>query len=457
MAKSKTVFCCVECGADSPKWLGRCADCGAWNTLVEEIGPPAASADARRAGMAPVPIAEVVASDHAAMSTGLAEVDRVLSGGLVPGSVTLLGGEPGTGKSTLLLQVAAGMARAGGKILYASAEESPQQIRLRAERLGAVEANLWLAGVLDVATLIAEVNRLDPDLVIVDSIQTIHDTELGSASGSVGQVRHCTAQLVALAKSTDASVVLVGHVTKEGSLAGPRVLEHLVDTVLTFDGDRHHGMRFLRATKHRFGTTSELGVFEMQESGLQAVGDPSAVFLADRRPGLAGSSVVATMEGDRPLLVELQALCAPTRMATPRRSAQGVDAGRLALLLAVLQRRCGLPVDELEIYALAVGGAMVTEPAADLALCVSIASALSGVPVPADVILCAEVGLAGELRRVGHLDRRLGEAARLGFDRAIVPAGCAINTLSIGLVTAAHLGEALTELGMFPATDGAAG
>ncbi len=450
MARAKTVFCCVECGADSPKWLGRCPECGVWNTLVEEIGPPASTTDTEYAAAVPVPIAEVVAADHAVVPTGLGEVDRVLSGGLVPGSVSLLGGEPGTGKSTLLLQVAAGVARAGGKVLYASAEESPQQIRLRAERLGAVEANLWLAGVLDVASLIAEVGRLEPDLVIVDSIQTIHDAELGSASGSVGQVRHCTSRLVTLAKSSGASVVLVGHVTKEGSLAGPRVLEHLVDTVLTFDGDRHHGMRFLRATKHRFGTTSELGVFEMREAGLQPVGDPSAVFLADRQPGLAGSTVVATMEGDRPLLVELQALTASTRMATPRRSAQGVDAGRLALLLAVLQQRGKLPVDEFEIYALAVGGATVTEPAADLALCISIVSALIATPVPSDVVLCAEVGLAGEVRRVGQLDRRLAEAARLGFERAIVPVGCAVTASSITAVPVGNLADALAELGLIP-------
>jgi DNA repair protein RadA/Sms len=450
MARTKTIFRCSECGGAAPKWAGRCPTCGEWNTLVEERDEPARYAPAVGPGAfdAAVPIADVVADDWHPRRTGLAEVDRVLSGGLVPGSVTLLGGEPGTGKSTLLLQMVSGLAGSGATALYISAEESKQQVRLRAERLGTLRPKLWLASETSVANVLGHLDEVGPEVLVVDSIQTIYDPELTSAPGSVAQVRECAARLVREAKDRAMSVVLVGHVTKDGALAGPRVLEHLVDTVLSFEGDRRHGLRLLRAVKHRFGGTDELGIFEMGEDGLRAVPDASAMFLADRRKGLTGSVVVSTIEGHRPLLVELQALVAPSHLPSPRRSAEGVDAGRLALLTAVLQQRARVVTGTVDIYALAVGGARVAEPAADLGLCLAVASSSSGVPLPADLVVVGEVGLGGEVRQVGQLDRRLGEAARLGFSRAIVPLLAPEAPVGFQLERVGTLGEAIELLGL---------
>lgn len=395
-----------------------------------------------------MPIAEVDALEWLPRPTGIAELDRVLGGGLVPGSVTLLGGEPGIGKSTLLLQMLASWAVGGATALYVSAEESKAQVRLRAERLGCPAPSVWLASDVALPHLLAHTDHLAPEILVVDSIQTVYDPDVGSAPGSVSQVRECTARLVHEAKSRDLTTVLVGHVTKEGSLAGPRVLEHAVDTVLAFEGDQHHSLRLLRATKHRFGSTDELGLFEMTESGLVAVPDPSRLFLADRRKGIAGSVVVPTIEGHRPLLVEVQALVAQSVLPTPRRSAQGVDSGRLALSIAVLAQRVQLPISTHDVYALAVGGVKVVEPAADLALGLALASSLTGRPLPDDVVACGEVGLGGELRRVRQFERRIAEAARLGFRRAVVPRLAPDPPPGIELLRAATLGEAIALMGL---------
>jgi DNA repair protein RadA/Sms len=420
MARTRTVHRCTSCGAASPKWAGRCDACGEWNTLVEEldvrdtatVGDPTSR---------PARIVDVVDDNARSRATGLAEVDRVLGGGLVPGSVTLVGGEPGIGKSTLVLQLLGAAAGSGVRSLYVSGEESAAQIRTRAERLAALDDHVWLVSetVLDhIRTHIAEV---DPAVVVVDSVQTLHDPALGSAPGSVTQVRECANALVAVAKEHNVAVVLVGHVTKEGTLAGPRVLEHVVDTVLSFEGDRHHGLRLLRAVKHRFGPTAEIGLFQMNGSGLVAVDDPSGLFLADRVTGVSGSAIVPTVDGHRPLLVEVQALVADSALPQPRRSAQGIDGGRLSMLLAVLDRRVSIDTAGRDVYALAVGGARVADPGADAAIALAVSSSLSGEPIDDDLVVVGEVGLGGELRRVAHLDRRLAEAARLGFRRAIVP------------------------------------
>jgi DNA repair protein RadA/Sms len=429
MPKLRTIHRCTDCGAASPRWSGRCSTCGEWNTLVEEREEPRAKTggaggggSSAMGGERPVPILEVDAAEWAPRPTGVAELDRVLDGGLVPGSVTLLGGEPGIGKSTLLLQVLSALAASGLRCLLVSAEESRQQVRLRAERLGTLDGRLWLVSETSLPSVLAAVDDVKPDVLVVDSIQTVHDPELGSAPGSVGQVRECAHQLVQLAKERAMATVLVGHVTKEGALAGPRVLEHVVDTVLSFEGERHHALRLLRAVKHRFGSTGELGLFEMGEDGLSGVPDPSGLFLGDRRAGVPGSVVVPVLDGQRPLLVEVQALVTASPLAMPRRSAQGIDQGRLSLLLAVLERRVGLAFGAADVFVSAVGGVRVGEPGADLAVALSLASALSDVALPPGLVALGEVGLAGELRQVSQTARRLAEAARLGFTEAIVPA-----------------------------------
>ena len=436
----------------TPRWAGRCGTCGAWNSLVEELDLTAPRADGRRAPgrhEPAVPLAEVVADGSAARATGIGELDRVLGGGLVPGSVALLGGEPGIGKSTLVLQLLAAVAATGERCLLVSAEESAQQVRLRAQRLGAsAAADLWVVAETEFSALAAAVDEVAPRLLAVDSIQTVFDADIDSAPGAVVQVRHCAHRLVQLAKGRELATVLVGHVNKEGTLAGPRVLEHVVDTVLSFEGDRHHALRLLRAVKHRYGATGELGVFEMGEAGLAGVPDAGALFLADRRPGVPGSAVVPALEGRRPLLVEVQALVAKSKLAVPRRSAEGVDAGRLALLAAVLQERAGVSLLERDVYALAAGGVRVVEPAADLALALAVASARSGVALPADAVACGEIGLGGELRRPGQLERRLAEAARLGFRRAILPSSAPDPPAGMTALRAATLTEAAVALGL---------
>ncbi|MGE0308599.1 MAG: DNA repair protein RadA [Acidimicrobiia bacterium] len=449
MAKTRTIFRCTECGSGSPKWVGRCPGCESWNTLVEEIDEPR-TASSSLPHVAAVSINAVIPGEAEPRTTGISELDRVLSGGLVPGSVTLLHGEPGIGKSTLLIDVAARWSATHGAALYVTAEESAQQVQRRAERIGAMNAELYLLPETSLGGIVAALDELRPSLVVLDSIQTVFDPELSSAPGSVAQVRECAHRLVRLAKDRGLTVVLVGHVTKDGAIAGPRVLEHVVDTVLSFEGERHHALRLLRAAKHRFGTTSELGLFEMGERGLADVPDPSKLFLTDRRPGLPGSVVVPTLEGHRPLLVEVQALVAPTQLMQPRRSAQGLDSSRLAMVLAVLENRSRVSVVNCEIYASVVGGVRLVEPGADLAVALAVASSAWASPLSPDMVVCGELGLGGELRQVSGTARRLAEAARLGFKTAIVPASAPSDVPGIELRRAATLEEALVRAGLEP-------
>lgn len=443
----KSRFACTECGAVVAKWVGRCDACGEWNTLVEERMTSSRSSSLAPA-MPALPITDVSALDAVPFPTEVAEFDRVLGGGLVPGSVTVLGGEPGVGKSTLLLQVLHGPARGGRTVLYVSAEESAQQVRRRAERLDTLHPSMFLAAETNLTTVLDHIDACSPSVVVIDSVQTVFDPELSSAPGSVGQVRHCAHRLVTVAKERNIAVVLVGHVTKEGALAGPRVLEHIVDTVLSFDGDRHHSLRVLRATKHRFGSTQEVGLFSMGEQGLDAVVDPSALFLADRRPGIEGSIVVPTLEGQRPLVVELQALCVQGAAGNPRRSVSGVDPGRVGLLLAVLDRRLRIPLIALDTYAMAVGGVRVMEPGADLGLGMAMVSSFRNTPLPAGLVAIGEVGLGGELRSVGGIERRLVEAARLGFTTAVVPRSTPALSCGLEVSRVPTIGAALSLFGL---------
>ena len=448
MARTKVEHVCNECGTQHPKWTGQCAGCGAWNSLIEEIALPR---DVPLIGPAATPrlIGDVDPLASRPDATGIGELDRVLGGGIVPGAVTLLGGEPGIGKSTLLLQL---LANWPGRALYVTAEESAQQVRLRAERLSAVRPELWLLAETSLPSILAAIDEVRPTVVVIDSIQTVHDPLLGSPPGSVVQVRGCAHQLVAVAKQRELPVVLVGHVTKEGSLAGPRVLEHVVDTVLAFEGERHHALRLLRATKHRFGPTNELGLFEMAGQGLIGVPDPSHLFLGDRRTGVPGSAVAPTMEGQRPLLVEVQALTTGAPPGVPaRRTTQGIDGNRLALLLAVLQQRAGVPTHSSDVYASAVGGVRLVEPGLDLALCLAVVSAISDRPLPSDLLAFGEVGLGGEVRQVAHAPRRMSEAARLGFRRVIAPRSVPEPECEdIRVLRVATLPEALAACGLIP-------
>jgi DNA repair protein RadA/Sms len=425
MGRSRSVYACTECGAQQPRWLGRCPECGGWSTLVEERAVVAAEPRdlvAREPqGAKPRRLAEIDADAVPRLATGIAELDRVLGGGLVPGSVVLLAGEPGVGKSTLALQLAAGIQ--GRAVLYVAGEESPEQIRLRANRLASLPEALIVLAETCVEAIADPWRETQPSLVLVDSVQTLRSERVESAPGSVAQVRECAALLAATAKAHGAALVLVGHVTKEGAIAGPRVLEHLVDVVLQLEGDGFHAFRLLRAHKNRFGSTQEIGVFEMGGAGLEAVANPSELFLAERRAGAPGSCIVPWLEGSRPMLIEIQALVAPAGYGTARRTAIGVDDARLALLLAVLDRRARVDLLNRDVYASAVGGVRIRDPGADLALALALASSRLDLALPADAAACGEVGLGGEVRRVARLDARVAEAARLGFRRLLVPAG----------------------------------
>lgn len=427
MPRLRTVYVCSSCTAQHPKWNGQCTTCGAWNTLVEDVigtDTPAVSKTVAvhrtlNTSSAPLPMTNLAHTSAAATVTGIAEFDRVLDGGLVPGSVTLVSGEPGIGKSTLLLQIAGAWS---GTALYVSAEESAQQVRLRAERIGAMSDAVYLVSAMSIGDIVAAIDKVTPSLVIVDSVQTIADETIESAPGSVTQVRECAFRLVQEAKARNLAIIIVGHVTKDGNIAGPRLLEHIVDTVVSFEGDRLHPLRMVRAVKHRFGTTNELGIFEMTERGLVGVPDASNMLLADRQHGVAGSVVVPTIDGQRPMLVEVQALTTKvTTGVTPRRSAQGIESSRLAMLLAVLERRAQIPFASLEVYASVVGGVRLNDPGSDLAMCLALASAALDKPVHADLVALGEVGLGGELRHVTHLERRIIEAERMGFRRVLIP------------------------------------
>ena len=428
MPRLRTVYVCSSCGAQHPKWAGQCTACGEWNTLVEDVvstetavvSKTVAVSRALNSATEPLPISDITHSESAATATGVAEFDRVLDGGLVPGSVTLVSGEPGIGKSTLLLQIASTWP---GRALYVSAEESAQQVRLRAKRLGANDDDTYLVSAMSLGDIVGAIDKVKPSLVVVDSVQTIADETIESAPGSVTQVRECSFRLVQEAKSRNIAILLVGHVTKDGNIAGPRLLEHVVDTVVTFEGDRLHALRMVRAIKHRFGTTNELGLFEMTESGLVGVPDASNMLLADRQVGVPGSIVVPTIDGQRPMLVEVQALTTKVGTGfTPRRSAQGIESSRLAMLLAVLERRTGTAFASLEVYVSVVGGVRLNDPGSDLGFCLALVSAAHDQPVTPQLAAIGEVGLGGEVRHVTHLERRVREAERMGFDRILVPA-----------------------------------
>jgi DNA repair protein RadA/Sms len=425
MKPHKSIFVCQSCGSQSQKWLGRCPDCGEWNTFVEE---KASAPDARRAG----PVlgggtsrlySDVDAVVSERLGTGISEFDRVLGGGIVPGSLVLLGGEPGIGKSTLLLQAAAHFARSVGPVLYCSGEESEHQIKMRGERLAVGQAPLYLLAETCVERILEEAARLKPSLLVVDSIQTVFSLKMASAPGSVGQVRQAATDFLFTAKGHNLPTILVGHVTKDGSLAGPKVLEHVVDTVLYFEGEQHHAHRVVRAVKNRFGAVSELGVFEMTGAGLHPVPNPSQLFLAERPKDVPGSSVLCCMEGSRPILVEVQALVSGSTFGNPRRTASGLDQNRLSLLLAVLDKRAGLNLATDDVFVNVAGGMSVSEPAADLAIVAAVASSLRNRPVRGDTVVFGEVGLAGEIRATSQAALRVREASQLGFARCVVPEG----------------------------------
>lgn len=426
MAKMQTRYVCQSCGHESPKWIGRCPDCEQWATLVEEtITVTKASRATAAAFSVPTSMSEIRATGAGRVLTGIGEFDRVLGGGLVEGSLVLIGGDPGIGKSTVLIQVANNLSLSWGRVLYVSGEESAEQIKLRSNRLGIASADLLVAAETNIQAIEHYVGDVAPKCILIDSIQTMFDPDLESAPGTVSQVRSCTSVLTRAAKATGIPVFIVGHVTKEGAIAGPRVLEHMVDTVLYFEGDRHQSYRILRAVKNRFGSTDELGIFEMREEGLIEVANPSEALLAERPAHGAGSVVTATMEGTRPILVEIQALVAPSYFAAPRRMCTGVDYNKMLMTLAVLEKRVGLALGNKDVYVNVAGGVKVVEPAADLAVALAVASSLMDHSTDCNDIVLGEIGLAGEVRAVGQIERRLREAARLGFDRAIMAAGSA--------------------------------
>jgi DNA repair protein RadA/Sms len=427
MARARTIYICQACGSQSPRWLGRCPDCQGWNTLAEERIEPESSAGRRPAKTGrsvPQPLAVVEDAAEARLLSGIGELDRVLGGGVVPGSVILIGGDPGIGKSTLVLQALTALA-AGGPVLYVSGEESPQQIKMRAARLGdaggQASHNVMVLAETALDQVLDQIEKLQPTALGIDSIQTIFTEELGSAPGTIGQVRECAARLVLAAKRAGLPAFLIGHVTKEGALAGPRVLEHIVDTVLYFEGDRGHPFRILRAVKNRFGSTNEIGVFEMKESGLQPVSNPSALFLAERPEDVPGSVVIPTIEGTRPILVEIQSLVSASTFGTPRRTTLGIEPNRVALLIAVLEKKMGVHLLGQDVFVNVAGGVRIDEPAADLGVVAAVASSFLDKPVEARTVLVGEVGLAGEVRAIGQVETRVREAMKLGFTRCIVP------------------------------------
>jgi len=459
---AKSLFVCQSCGAEHRKWMGQCTDCGDWNSVTEQVVEAAAARSLSKGKALEVASITAISNENSPRrSTHIEELDRVLGGGLVPGSAVLIGGDPGIGKSTLLLQAAAKLAanQKDGPVLYITGEESIQQVHLRGSRIESLHDDLLLISACELESMLATIAKVKPSTVIIDSIQTTVSSKLTSAPGTVSQVRDCSAALIQHAKAHGHVVILVGHVTKQGALAGPRVLEHMVDAVIYFEGDRGHAHRILRAVKNRFGPAGEIGVFEMSDRGLIGIRDASRLFLAERAKDTPGSVVLACMEGTRPLLVEVQALIAPTVYSTPKRSAVGVDSGRVAMLTAVLERRIGLPLSQHDVYINIAGGARIAEPAADLAILLAMVSAYQERAVPDDVAVFGEVGLTGEVRPVGQPEARAKEAANLGFGRILLPgenhervqkaniiANMRGNAAPLGLIKVRHLSEAAQKI-----------
>jgi len=425
MAKLKIKFVCAECGTESPKWLGKCPGCGAWNSMVEEketaVKTTGFTAQLPSAKEKPQAIIHIESGREPRIETKMQELNRVLGGGVVPGSLILVGGDPGIGKSTLLLQTSHALSSKGLTVLYISGEESVRQTKMRADRLGALTDKLFVLCETSIEQIAEAIEQVRPDFLVIDSIQTVYDPSIQSAPGSVAQVRECTAYFMRMAKVNGIATVLVGHVTKEGAIAGPRLLEHMVDCVLYFEGERHHSYRLLRAVKNRFGSTNEIGIFEMSEDGLREVTNPSELFLSERPLGVSGSTVVASMEGTRPVLVELQALVAATNFPSPRRMSTGIDHQRMALIIAVLEKRMGMFLQNQDAYLNVAGGVRLDEPAVDLAAAVSIASSFRDAPTRPYDVFFGEVGLTGEVRGVSRAEQRVKEAAKLGFKRVIMP------------------------------------
>ncbi len=438
------VFVCQQCGRESIKWLGRCPDCEGWNTFVETLRAPVSQSRAARSSNAPLELSQATIEEAPKLAVNISEFNRVLGGGIVPGSLVLIGGEPGIGKSTLLLQVAAMVAQGGGRVLYIAGEESPGQIGLRARRLGVDGGRLFMLAETNIELITEHLSQSSPDLAIIDSIQTAYLDDMGGAPGSVGQIRECTMRLMQWAKPANVPVLISGHVTKDGTIAGPRVLEHIVDVVLYLEGEPFSAYRLLRGVKNRFGSTNEVGIFEMRSQGLVEVTNPSQVFLAERGGETVGSAVVPTLEGTRPLLVEIQALTTNTPYGPPRRISNGIDFNRLLMIAAVLTKRAGLALGNQDIIVNVAGGLKVNEPAADLGVALAIASSLRNVAVDPEMVAIGELGLSGELRSVPHLERRLGEAAKLGFKRCLLPASKNLAApQGMTLLGAASIREAL--------------
>lgn len=448
--KAKTQFECQHCGYISPRYLGKCPQCGSWNSMVEEKIQDTSDRRSRTTltgqKMQPMKLADVVPKKEPRVQTQLGELNRVLGGGVVPGSMVLLGGDPGIGKSTLLLQVSQQLAATGGKVLYVSGEESAEQIKMRAQRLGVVDNEFYLYAETDMHDISRAIENLEPDYVIIDSIQTMTQPDISSVAGSVSQVRETTAELLKIAKTNGIAIFIVGHVTKEGSIAGPRMLEHMVDTVLYFEGEQHQSFRILRAVKNRFGSTNEIGIFEMREGGLEEVANPSQVFLEERLAGATGSAIVVAMEGSRPILVEIQALVTPTMFGNAKRTTTGLDFNRVSLIMAVLEKRAGLLLQNQDAYLKAAGGVKLNEPAIDLAIAISIASSYKEKGTEATECFIGEIGLTGEIRRVNAIEQRVKEVQKLGFKKVYVPKNNLVNwepPKGIKVVGLATLDEAL--------------
>ena len=451
MAKTKTTFFCQNCGAQSPKWLGKCSSCGEWNTFVEEIvqkedsgrGTWKQATTKEKRASAPRRLKEINFEEQPRLVTHDMELDRVLGGGIVPGSLVLIGGEPGIGKSTLMLQIALMLNQT--KVLYVSGEESESQIKMRAERMPLDSDNCFVLSETNTQAIFQQIEQLNPDILVIDSIQTLHSKHVESAAGSVSQVRECTAELMKFAKETGTPVFLVGHITKDGAIAGPKVLEHMVDTVLQFEGDRHLSYRILRTSKNRFGSTHELGIYEMRTEGLRPVANPSEILLTQREELLNGVAIGAMMEGNRPLLIEIQSLVSPATYGTPQRSSTGHDAKRLNMLLAVLEKRGGMRLGQQDVFLNVAGGLRVDDPALDLAVCASLISSYEDTPVPADLCFAGEVGLGGEVRAVHRIENRIAEAEKLGFKRIMVSKyavkGLDVNKYKIKVIQVSKLEE----------------